>query len=229
MNGEDAIDVTEDEGADEELRCLLDGAASRRRERWPAREALGPGRGLAAAHAAGLVHRDFKPGNVLVAGDGRVVVVDFGLALDVGPPGAAPDEAAGAAGGETAVRLAGTPAYMAPEQLRGGETGAGKEGVARTLERAGLGGDPATEERARATAPDLSGDLRLDELERRAVAEALRRSAGNQSRAAELLGITGTSLYRRMQRASSARHGPDRPVGDSPRKVGVRASRWHTP
>ncbi len=60
--------------------------------------------GLAAAHERGVVHRDFKPANVMVDGTGKARITDFGLA--------------GLAG--EALR-AGTPAYMAPEQLAGGE------------------------------------------------------------------------------------------------------------
>ena len=76
-----------------------------------ARIALGIARALTEAHAAGVVHADLKPGNVLVTPRGRVLVVDFGLAR---ARRAEPTE------GETP-SLAGTPAYMAPEQWRGEE------------------------------------------------------------------------------------------------------------
>lgn len=84
---------------------------------------LQAGQGLLAAHQAGIVHRDFKPSNVLMGNNGRVLVTDFGLAQarDDDEPDAvwssgSPDE------GETVTEsgeVVGTPAYMAPEQLRG--------------------------------------------------------------------------------------------------------------
>jgi len=100
--------------------------------RWlggePTREAVlevfsAAARGLAAAHAKGLVHRDFKPDNVLVGDDGRVRVIDFGLVRFVDGEADAPlvelEDAELDPSSTKTGAIVGTPAYMAPEQLRG--------------------------------------------------------------------------------------------------------------
>ena len=103
------------------------------------------GRGLAAAHAAGLVHRDFKPANAIVGDDGRVRVLDFGIARPI--LGALPRasqlqpvaevalglvSATGAPSNQSSTftrtgAMVGTPAYMSPEQFEGGDVDASSD------------------------------------------------------------------------------------------------------
>ena len=93
------------------------------------------GHGLAAAHRANIVHRDFKPENVLVRRDGRVYVTDFGLARQGLQTARGGDEALDEAAGATSVEAArdpstgaaGTPAFMAPERWRGIATARGDQ------------------------------------------------------------------------------------------------------
>lgn len=134
-----------------DLRTALRTALSR--ERWSAPRILqmfiDAGQGLEAAHRAGLLHRDFKPANVLLGSDGRVRVTDFGLARSAesfgteadadepserdpsedwgqetvsrgGPPSSTPDLGIGVAGRITVHgAVVGSPVYMAPEQHLG--------------------------------------------------------------------------------------------------------------
>ncbi|MBK8235986.1 MAG: tetratricopeptide repeat protein [Deltaproteobacteria bacterium] len=103
------------------LRQWLD--ARRRSWRAIAAAFLGAARGLSAAHELGIVHRDFKPGNVMMAAGDRAVVLDFGLArmlVGAEPVPAVVQPLLGEtpiAGNVTQTHaMLGTPAYMAPEQ-----------------------------------------------------------------------------------------------------------------
>jgi hypothetical protein len=126
---------------------------------------------LRAAHDAGVLHRDVKPGNVLFAPGGRVVLTDFGIARADGSPSLT---ASGV--------LVGSPSYIAPERARGGQAGAaadmwalgaslyaavegrppfGREGVLPSL-TAVVTDDPDPSSRAGPLQPVISGLLRKD-------------------------------------------------------------------
>jgi serine/threonine protein kinase len=95
-----------------------------RSPRWAARIIEQVARGVASAHARGVVHRDIKPANIIVTPSGKPMLADFGLsaltALPTGAPvGAAAGGNPGATGSMHTGRITGTPAFMAPEQARG--------------------------------------------------------------------------------------------------------------
>jgi hypothetical protein len=79
---------------------------------------IGVAEGLAAAHARGIVHRDIKPDNLIVTADGRIKILDFGIARFTAPEANTPDAETIVAGTEPG-KVLGTAGYMSPEQVRG--------------------------------------------------------------------------------------------------------------
>jgi serine/threonine protein kinase len=75
--------------------------------------------GLAAGHDRGIVHRDIKPDNLFVTKEGRIKILDFGLARMIDPASAADATATMTLDGVSLVPVVGTAAYMSPEQARG--------------------------------------------------------------------------------------------------------------
>jgi len=106
------------------------------------------GRGLAAAHAVGIIHRDFKPDNVIVGKDGRPRVLDFGLARAIGRDDLPVDMSGGgtmlSAELTAAGAVMGTPSYMSPEHFRGQDIGPASDqfSVAVAVYRALFGSAP---------------------------------------------------------------------------------------
>jgi eukaryotic-like serine/threonine-protein kinase len=114
------------EGAPYLVSELLEGETLRdqiRRGRLSVRKAIDYGvqiaRGLAAAHEKGIVHRDLKPENLFLTKDGRVKILDFGLAKLTQPQSSSPHSAVTLTEATEAGLVMGTVGYMSPEQVRG--------------------------------------------------------------------------------------------------------------
>jgi serine/threonine protein kinase len=119
-------DFGEHEGSPYLVTELLEGETLRERLRpgaLPVRKATDFGaqvlRGLAAAHEKGIVHRDLKPENIFVTRDGRVKILDFGLAKLTHPDGTVLSDAATLASQTEPGVVMGTVGYMSPEQVKG--------------------------------------------------------------------------------------------------------------
>ncbi|GIF06394.1 hypothetical protein Asi03nite_39320 [Actinoplanes siamensis] len=179
---------------------------------------LGVLNALKAAHRAGVVHRDIKPGNVLIGGDGRVVLTDFGLATVPGDPNVT----------RTGLVL-GSPAYIAPERARDGTAGPAADlwSLGATLYAAVEGQSPFARPSAIATLaalatenvpqarnagplkPVLNGLLRKDPAHRIDADEAerlLARAAGRRTKISFPMSPT-------MRRPGAGRERPSLPTG----------------
>lgn len=153
------FDAGEEEGIPFLVMELVEGSPLSARLPLPVAEVLRVGiataEALQAAHAAGVIHRDVKPDNLLCTPDGRVVLIDFGIA-------SAPDEAPGTL--TRAGTLLGTPAFLPPEVLAGQPADARADvyALGGVLAAAATGQPPV------GTLPDLPAPL--DPLVRRAMA-----------------------------------------------------------
>ncbi|MBO3750708.1 protein kinase [Streptosporangiaceae bacterium NEAU-GS5] len=144
------------------------------------RLAIGTATALTAIHQAGIVHRDFKPGNVLIGPDGPRVI-DFGISREADSTATATSQ------------IVGTPAYISPEQLAGGQAGAPSDVFAwgvtiayAATGRAPFGQDviPAVINRVLNQSPDLS---RIQSPLRELVARCLAKDPQERPTAQELL------------------------------------------
>ncbi|MER6617534.1 protein kinase domain-containing protein [Streptomyces xantholiticus] len=158
---------------------------------------------LAELHAAGLVHRDVKPGNILLARDGPRLI-DFGIAHGVGVTALTAPEA-----------VIGTPGYLSPEQARAGDGDVGPSSdvfslgcvlaYAATEQRPFGGGDPAAVlYRTVHEAPDLTGLDRLPPRARAVVARCLAKDSGQRPTAGQLRDALAAVAAARDPRAAGA-------------------------